>query len=186
MRVLVTAASRHGSTTDIAEEIAAALRAVLRMSDPGAVVDVRAAEQVSTLDGYDAVVLGSAVYLGHWLESARVLVESHQDTLSRIPVWLFSSGPIGDPPLPQEDPVDVEALCRQVKAREHQVFAGRLSKRVLRFTERAVVVALRAPEGDFRDWKAIREWASGVGEALSRGAQAPSADPDPSGTSSAG
>ena len=168
MRVLVATASRHGSTAEIAEEIAAALRTVLRASDPGAVVDLRAAEQVSTVDGYDAAVLGSGVYLGHWLEGARTLVDSHTDALSRIPVWLFSSGPIGDPPLPQEDPVDVEALSRQVRARAHRVFAGRLSKRGLRFTERAVVVALRAPEGDFRDWTAIREWASEVGKVLSQ------------------
>lgn len=183
MRVLVATASRHGSTADIGAEIAAVLRTVLRAGDPCAVVEVCPAEEVSTVDGYDAAVLGSAVYLGHWLEPARTVVESHRDALARIPVWLFSSGPIGDPPLPAEDPVDIEVLSSQVQARDHQVFAGRLSKRALRFTERAVVVALRAPEGDFRDWKAIREWANGVGEVLRDGA--PGASPDHPETSSA-
>ena len=72
---------------------------VLRVTNPDAVIDVRAAEQVSTV--YDAAVLGSGVYLGHWLESACLLVDSHAEALSRIPVWLFSSGPIGDLPMPR-------------------------------------------------------------------------------------
>ena len=166
MRVLVAAASRHGSTAEIAEEIAAELRGTIRATDPQAAVEVRAADQVSSVDGYQAAVLGSAVYLGHWLDSARALVESQQAALSRIPVWLFSSGPVGDPPMPSDEPVDVAGLAARVAAREHRLFAGKLGKRGLRFTERAVVVALRAPEGDFRDWAAIKEWAREVGAAL--------------------
>ena len=32
------------------------------------------------------------------------------------------------------------------------MFPGRLEKKRLSFGERAIVLALRAPEGDFRDW----------------------------------
>ena len=55
-------------------------------------------EQVEGIDSFDAVVLGSAVYAGHWLKPARGLVERSRDALAARPVWLFSSGPIGDPP----------------------------------------------------------------------------------------
>jgi menaquinone-dependent protoporphyrinogen oxidase len=100
MTVLVSAASRHGSTA----QIAAALARVL--TGRGLAVDVRAPENVAMVDGYQAVVLGSAVYAGHWLESARKVAQTQEFALRTRPVWLFSSGPVGDPPKPDEDPVE--------------------------------------------------------------------------------
>ncbi len=85
------------------------------------------------------------------------------------PVWLFSSGPIGDPPKPEEDPVDVAGILRATKAREHRVFAGKLVKKQLSFGEKAMVLAFRAPEGDFRDWEEIKGWAVGIADALRPG-----------------
>ena len=89
--------------------------------------------------------------------------------LADRPVWLFSSGPVGDPPKPDEDPVDVAELLTATRAREHRVFAGRLVRRRLRFPERAVVSALRVPDGDFRDWSEISRWAAGIADALRAG-----------------
>src|SRR5581483_8068768 len=88
MTVLVTAASRHGGTA----EIAAAIGRVLR--ERGVVADVVPVEDVDSLAEYDAVVLGSGVYVGRWLESARTFVDRHGNDLAARPVWLFSSGPI--------------------------------------------------------------------------------------------
>jgi menaquinone-dependent protoporphyrinogen IX oxidase len=68
VRILVTAASRHGSTAQIAARIGQALRAGLPC---GAVVQVTAAAQISDMAVYDAIVLGSAVYMGRWLPEAR-------------------------------------------------------------------------------------------------------------------
>jgi menaquinone-dependent protoporphyrinogen oxidase len=86
---------------------------------------------------------------------------------------LFSSGPIGDPPKPnEENPVDVAEIVAATGAREHRVFAGKLVKRQLGFGERAIVVALRVPEGDFRDWAEIR-----AGRRRSPTACAPAPDP---------
>jgi menaquinone-dependent protoporphyrinogen oxidase len=84
-------------------------------------------------------------------------------------VWLFSSGPVGDPPKPEEDPVDVAELLAQTNAREHRVFAGKLVRRQLSFPERAITTALRVPEGDFRDWTEIRRWAAEIAGALPAG-----------------
>ena len=96
MRVLVSAASKHGATAEIADRIAAALRDAL----PGGTdVDVVAAENVTTVDGYEAVVLGSAVYMGRWLDSARRLAETHAAELSTRPVCcspVARSAPDGD------------------------------------------------------------------------------------------
>jgi menaquinone-dependent protoporphyrinogen oxidase len=124
VRILVSAASRHGSTAQIATRIGEALRTGL---PDGAVVDVRDAAQVDDVTPYDAVVLGSAVYMGRWLPDAR-------DAVARImshpprPVWLFSSGPVGDPPKPDEDhAVDVSDLVASTHPRAPR-FPGRLDR----------------------------------------------------------
>jgi menaquinone-dependent protoporphyrinogen oxidase len=160
MRVLVTAASKYGATAEIAAAIAEEL------DKHGLEATVLPPEQVRGVNGYNAVVVGSAVYAGHWLKPARELVERHADALAGRPVWLFSSGPVGDPPKPQEDPVDVADLLAATGAREHRVFAGKLVRKQLSFPERAIVSALRVPEGDFRDWTEIHQWAAGIAEAV--------------------
>lgn len=161
-RVLVTAASRHGATHEIAEAIAAGL------ARRGVEADVRRAEDLAELDGYDAYVIGSAVYIGRWLAAARELVEAHADTLAARPVWMFSSGPLGPPEAlkPEGDPVDASDMVEAAGAVDHRVFAGRLDRSVLGLAEKAVVVAVRAPEGDFRDWEAIDGYAAEIAERL--------------------
>jgi menaquinone-dependent protoporphyrinogen oxidase len=162
VRVLVTAASRHGATHEIAEAIAAGL------ARRGVEAQARTAEELTTLDGYDAYVIGSAVYIGRWLDRARELVEANAAPLASHPVWLFSSGPLGPPEhlKPEGDPVDVEALIEATDAVEHRVFAGRLDRTLLSLPEKALVVAVRAPEGDFRDWEAVDAFAARVAERL--------------------
>lgn len=159
--VLVAVASRHGATREIAEAIGATLRG------EGLEVELADAADVSDVSGYDAVVLGSAVYVGRWLEPARELVEEHGDALAAKPAWLFSSGPIGDPPKPEADAaVDIGDIADRLDARDHRLFAGKLERKALGFGERAVVLAFRAPEGDFRDWDEIADWSRGIASEL--------------------
>lgn len=162
LRVLVAVASRHGGTAGVAESVAEGLRAGL----PGAVVDVRRAAEVADLEGYDAVVLGSAVYFGHWLEEARELLLRCAIALWELPVWIFSSGPVGDPPRPPEVLLDVDEVQRLTRARGHRLFPGRLDPELLDFPERAVVTAFAAPLGDFRAPAAARDWGAGIAGAL--------------------
>jgi menaquinone-dependent protoporphyrinogen oxidase len=162
MRVLVTVASKHGATGEIGEIIAGVLR------DAGMEVESHPPEAVRTLEGTDAVVLGSAIYAGRWLEPARAFAKRHADGLVERPVWLFSSGPIGDPPMPAEEPTEPLALAQELGAREHRIFAGRLDRSQLGFMERTITRALKAAEGDFRDLDAIRGWADGIAAELHR------------------
>lgn len=162
MRILVTAASWHGSTAEIATRIGDALG-----THTGLDVLVRAPQDVEDIAGYDAYVLGSAIYMGHWLQAARDLVQRCEGWRDH-PVWLFSSGPIGDPPKPDEQPVDIGAVVVATRASEHRVFPGALRRDRLGFAERAMVAALRAPYGYFRDWVAIDAWAEDIADALTR------------------
>jgi menaquinone-dependent protoporphyrinogen oxidase len=165
MKVLVTAASQHGSTAMIAEAIGDELRA------RGLDVTVAVPEEVGALADFDAVILGSAVYTGHWLKPATELAKRIGAELERQPVWLFSSGPVGDPSrkLVQQmgvDPADVSTLMATTRASEHRVFAGELERRRLRGPQRAALFVFRGLEGDFRDWSAIRAWADAIADKL--------------------
>jgi menaquinone-dependent protoporphyrinogen oxidase len=160
MHVLVSTASKHGSTAEIGEAIASELARL------GLTVSTVDPEEVDDIDPYDAFVFGSAVYAGRWQKSARELIARVSSELGDRPVWLFSSGPIGDPPAPEVDPVDVAELMNDTGAAGHRLFAGRLLQSSLSFGERAIVAALRAEYGDFRDWDAIRGWAAEIASTL--------------------
>jgi menaquinone-dependent protoporphyrinogen oxidase len=161
MRVLVVVASRHGATAEIADEIACTLR------ESKVAADVLGVRDTESLDGYDAVVLGSAVYMGRWLERASRFAKAHADELSQRPTWLFSSGPVGDPPKPAESaPSGIEQLIDATGARGHRVFAGRIDRSRLNLPERAVMRAVGGTEGDFRDWDEIRAWAGEIANSL--------------------
>src|SRR4051812_20585179 len=114
-QVLVAYASKHGSTREIAEAIAAELR------DCGLEVDCVSADEVKHVDGYDAVVLGSAVYMKRWQRSARKLLRSEHETLTHQLLWIFSSGPTGDaPPDPNwNEPKSVVHEAERLGARGH-------------------------------------------------------------------
>jgi menaquinone-dependent protoporphyrinogen oxidase len=160
MRVLVTAASKYGSTAEIGRVIGEVLSA------SGLDVVVREPAAVSGLAEFDAVVLGSGVYAGRWLAPARALVDRSASELSAREVWLFSSGPVGDPPKPEAEAPEAASHVARTGAQDHRVFAGRLSKADLSLPEKLLVGALRAPEGDFRPWDDIRAWATEIAATL--------------------
>jgi menaquinone-dependent protoporphyrinogen oxidase len=158
---LITVSSKHGSTGEIAGAIAAELTAA------GHAADVGNAADVESVSGYDAAVIGSAIYMGNWLPEARHFVERTAAGLSGIPVWLFSSGPLGsDHPLPEGDPAKLDELMAETKARGHMTFVGKLDRSRLAMGERLVTRMVKAPEGDFRDWDAIRIWAQSIARTL--------------------
>lgn len=164
MKVLVTVATRHGATA----EVAAAIAKVLRLH--GMDTTELPASEVTDVDVYDAVVLGSAVYAGRWLASATSLVARLQPQLADRPMWLFSSGPVGDQLKPAEA-ADVAGLVASTRAIEHRVFAGKLDKSGLGLLERAMVRAVRAPEGDYRDWDEVSWWAAEIADTLTAAAK---------------
>lgn len=168
MRILVTAASRHDATTEVAHAIATAL------TRGGIHVDERKPEEVGDLAAYDGVVLGSAIYAGHWLKPAKDLVERTSSRMRALPVWLFSTGPVGVPLRPEGVPVDVAPILEKSGAREHRIFGGRLDKRGLGFGEKALVRMVGAADGDYRPWDEIDVWATEIATTLKAGAVAAS------------
>lgn len=160
MRVLVTAASKHGATSEIATTIAEELTAA------GIEATVALPESVGSVEDYDGVVLGSGIYAGHWLEPAKDFVDRHATALASRPVWLFSSGPVGEPLKPVGEPADAAPIVTRLGARDHRVFGGRLDRTKLRLSERAIVALVRAPDGDYRPWDEVRAWSAEIAHAL--------------------
>jgi menaquinone-dependent protoporphyrinogen oxidase len=161
--VLVLFATRHGSTREIAETIGDELRAA------GFRVDVMAVDQAVVLAQYDAVVIGSAVYVGRWLTDARRFVERRIADLTRRPVWLFSSGPVdGSANVGEVPPVrSVAAVAERLAARGHATFGGRVGAGMSGPTERWVI------RGDWRDFGAVRRWAAGIAVEIRSSRQSP-------------
>jgi menaquinone-dependent protoporphyrinogen oxidase len=166
MNILVAVASRHGATREIADEIGKTVLSTMEDAGESPNVDVLFTETIASLEGYDCVILGSAVYMGHWLDSATKLAEAHKTALRVIPVWLFSSGPVGQRHNPGDDPAEMPALVADIGAREHRLFGGKIDKSAMHLPERALVTALRVKEGDYRDWPSIRAWAAEIAVVL--------------------
>jgi menaquinone-dependent protoporphyrinogen oxidase len=163
MKVLVTAASKHGATQQIAEAIGEELTA--RQLD----VTVAPVEDVTSITEYDAVIIGSAIYLGKWMKPARQFATGHAAELATRPVWLYSSGPIPRPESKADYSLDRregDEIANAIRAREHRLFFGRLDRKRLSLLERGPVRMAKLPDGDFRPWDEIKIWAAGIADAL--------------------
>ena len=159
MKVLVTYASKYGSTAEIAKVIGQELHK--REYE----VEVKPVEQVGSLADYDGFVIGSALYAGSWLKSAADFLRSNLDLLAAHPVWLFSSGPTGagDPNEILDGwifPWDLTPVLEIIKPQEVILFHGNIDLEKLSFGEKMIIKSVKATVGDYRDWLVIRTWAS--------------------------
>ncbi len=154
--VLVTYATRYGSTQEVAEAVADTLRL------HGLVVDVAHMTDVLSLEGYDAVVLGTAIYMFRLHKDARHFLARHSHALTGHRVAVFALGPFHD------DPKEWEAARSHLDKGlakfpwltpiDYQVFGGRFDPAKLRFPF-TLTPLRRMPASDIRDWGAIRAWA---------------------------
>lgn len=161
MNVLVAVASKHGSTWEIAQTIGEVI------ADYGINVTVAQVDDFADISDYDAIVLGSAVYMGRWMRSARTFIRKHLRVLQSRPVWLFSSGPASNPHhQTNQQSVDIEGIATRTSAIEHQVFAGRIDETHINTSERLILNLVHARQGDYREWGAICAWANNIAEML--------------------
>jgi len=168
-RILIAYGSRCGSTGGVAETIGQVL------SVAGAAVDVRLVKDVDDLSPYQGVIVGSAIRMGKWLPEAVEFLKTHQGTLSRVSVAYFAvcltmkddTAENRRKALGYLDPVRKQ--FPQVKPADIGLFAGAVDYKKLSFAYSLILKVKGAPEGDFRNWEAIRTWAAGVRPALDDG-----------------
>jgi menaquinone-dependent protoporphyrinogen oxidase len=171
--VLVIFATRYGSTQEVAEAVAGALR------DSGLTVDVQHAPKVRSLAGYGAVVVGAPLYIGSLHKDAQRFFAQHGQALRERPVAVFALGPITDPVKEEDWQGAREMLDKQLAGLQDlqpvdaELFGGRYDPQRLRLFDR-LIAALPAsplhgvPASDVRDWDAIRAWATGLASKLDR------------------
>lgn len=165
-RILVVYESQFGSTAEVAEAIGNVLEA------KGAPVDVKKIKDVTTIDEYSKVVIGSAIQYDKWMPEAREFVKTHQNVLEGMDVSCFfvclvlSKGTEKSIQKSKGYALKINELIPSVKVDTVGQFAGVLDYSKMSFGQRLAAKALFAiigvKEGDYRDWEAIRAWAAGV------------------------
>ena len=160
MKILLTSSSRHGSTDEVAAVIAERLQAA--KID----VDIKRPEDVDVVDGYDAFILGSAVYMTTWMPEAVDFTTRFRDVLRARPVWAFSVGLSGLPKGKVSDPTRIGPVLLAIDPEDHVTFAGRFDPSRLSLRERSIARLGGASEGDYRDWDEVRQWADAIATSL--------------------
>jgi menaquinone-dependent protoporphyrinogen oxidase len=166
--VLVTYASKHGATAEIAETVAEKLR------EYDLEVDCVPVSRVSSLQDYQAVVIGSALYFNRWRGDAARFVRHHAAELSQ-------NGPDSH----QLEPRRLVDTIERLHARGHIVFGGSVAEAQHGPLTRVLVRKIRNAYRDRRDWAEIRTWAAGIAEGLDAGhteSSTPARGPDQSGS----
>lgn len=162
-RILVAYATGTGATAEIAAEIAKVLM------DAGARVDLQPADEVHNVAGYDAAVLGSAIRAGKLFPQVPRLAERIHRLSSPVPMAYF----VVCATLQQDTPANREIVhaylepLRKIQAPvDEGLFAGRIEFERLNPLLRMMLKLMKAKEGDWRDWEAIRGWADKLGPEL--------------------
>lgn len=158
-RILVTYASKAGSTGEVARAIGEVLTA------KGATVDVTPVNGVANLQDYQAVIIGSAIRMGRWMPEAKSFVETNQAYLRQVPTAYFNCG-LG---LREESEKTrgealgyMDSVCSIVEPVSRGAFAGKLDYSKLSFLEGLIMKAMGDQPGDFRPWETIRAWAESL------------------------
>jgi menaquinone-dependent protoporphyrinogen oxidase len=168
--ILVAYATRAGSTTGVAEAIGQTLR------EAGAQVDVLPVTEVRDLAGYDGLVLGSAVRVGKPLPELLHFADRYTWALNDLPVAYFVVCATMMENTPEHREVVLGYLTPLRRIREPVsigLFAGAYDPKSVNLLLRWLARAMHAPEGDWRSWAEIRDWARALVPLLIQ----PAADP---------
>ena len=172
MTVLVAYASAHGSTAGIALQIAD------RLLKSGFAAVARPVAQITDLQPYQAVVLGSAIHDQAWLPEAAEFLSRHQHELAKLPVWLFSACSVGEsnsffgPKVTalirraRHECSAVAAARDTIHFRNHRYFTGAFERGGWSLLGDLFLKVCGGSPGDHRDWRDINEWAAGIAREL--------------------
>ncbi len=155
-RILVAYVSPKGSTAEIAQAIGKELESA------GYGVGVLEMNTVSSLDGFNAVVIGAPLYMGKVSGDVGKFIGKHLDDLDKMPVAAFTVGmsPVGADPAVTEKALKIfQNALAPLEPVAVMIFAGKVDPEKLSFMQKWMIGKAKAPVGDFRNWEAIANWA---------------------------
>jgi menaquinone-dependent protoporphyrinogen oxidase len=155
-KILVAYASRSGSTAEIAQAVAKEL------GGAGYIVDVAELSGVSSLAGYNGIVIGAPLYMGNLVKDVRTFVGRHTQALATLPVASFAVGltPVSEQVGNVDHAMDcLHTALSPLKPVGTILFAGKLDMAKLGFIQRKMMEIGNVPSGDFRNWDLIAAWA---------------------------
>ncbi|OUD14131.1 flavodoxin domain-containing protein [Thioflexithrix psekupsensis] len=162
-KILLTYASRGGSTQGVAHAIGAEL------VKQGLTLDIRYLLDVKDIKPYDVVIIGAPIRMGHWLSEAQQFLTVHQNVLKNKKVALF----VVCMTLHEDTPENrakvlgmMQPTLALVDSIDTGLFAGAMRPTKLKFFWRLLARITHVPEGDFRDYEIIRAWARGLASKL--------------------
>jgi menaquinone-dependent protoporphyrinogen oxidase len=158
-RILVTYATRAGSTSEVAAVIGETL------SRRGFSVDVKPVKDKPAVTSYQVVVMGSAIRMGAWLPEAVDYIRQNHAALNAMPVSLFTMHMLNA----GEDETSraarlgyLDAVRPLLSNAEEVFFTGTFDFSRLSFLDRMISKMVKAVEGDSRDWNKINAWANAI------------------------
>jgi menaquinone-dependent protoporphyrinogen oxidase len=158
--ILVAFSTIHGSTQEVAAQVAATLR------EQGLAVDVLPARQVRSLDSYRAVVLGAPLYMFHWHRDALNFLSRQRAALAQKPVAIFALGPVNNV---EKEFQDARAMLDKELKKFNwltpvaiEIMGGKMEPAKFRFPYNLIPAMNKMPASDIRDWAAIQAWASSL------------------------
>ena len=119
-------------------------------------------KNVSSVAGYNAVIIGGPMYMGKVIGDVGKFVRKHRDSLSKLPVAAFTVGlaPVSKDPAQVDDAMKMlRTSISPLQPVAEAVFAGRVDPTKFSFIQRKMTEMAKSPVGDFRDWDAIAQWA---------------------------
>jgi menaquinone-dependent protoporphyrinogen oxidase len=162
-KILVAYASLAGATQGVAEGIAEVL------TNNGLEVDILPVKKVKSLAPYGAVVTGSAIHGGKWMPDGLRFLSCFQSELRNRKFFAFYTNMALTMDLAKyHGGGDLLAPIRRIVPTMGECgFAGAVTLRLLpAFPERLIIKGIISSgmwrEGDYRDWKAVRNWAESI------------------------
>ena len=165
--IIIAYETKYNATREIAQKIGEVL------AEGGLGADVLSIDQLSDLEPYKVIILGSAVFTGNWCEEAAKFLETNEKVLSEKMVWLFSSGPLGEGSVEEDSkgwrfPQKLQPIADRIAPRDIAVFHGKIDKDKLSLLHKFMIKVAKVPVGDFRRWDEINAWAKDIAETLKK------------------
>lgn len=159
MKLLVCYATRYGSTGEIAMVIGEELNAAGHRADTIRISDM------PDPGPYDAVIIGSPLYMGKWLAEAREFVSQYRNVLVSKPVAVFTVGysfkNLTSEHLRRGEEA-LEAVKLYIEPVASEFFAGSINPDIMRSADREITKLGGVNPGDYRNLDDVKRWAKNL------------------------